>query len=155
MAEYILKDVLQKKGIEDIQVSSAGTFAPEGKESTTQALMVMQEIGLEMGMHRAHRLTVSAVEEADLILTMEEAHRLFIEKSVPSASAKLFNLKQFGRFEGEGDVADPIGMGIDFYRTSRDMIAVEVARILPALIEWKERGPLSEGNEQGNDNEVS
>lgn len=148
MAEAFLNDALHARGIRDVRVSSAGTFAPAGKPSTVLALTAMMERGLDMAEHRARLLTEDAVDEADLVLTMEEAHRRLIEKSMAGARGKVFTLRQFGRNEGEGDVADPIGRDLEYYRTSRDMIASEVDRILPALLELKERWTASQRSEE-------
>ena len=149
MAEAILKDGLRKDGIEDVRVSSAGTFAPEGKAPTTLVLAVMREMGLDLSDHRARLLSEEAVEGADLILTMEEAHKSLIERMVPRARGKVFTLKRYGRNEGEGDVDDPIGRDFDFYRTSRDVIASEISRILPVLKEWRESCRKADGADGG------
>lgn len=148
MAEAILRDRLREGGIRDVRVSSAGTFAPEGKASTSDAVLVMRELELDVSGHRARLLTASQIHEADLVLTMEEAHKRFIARTVPEAMEKVFTLRQFGRHEGEGDVDDPIGRDLEFYRLCRDILSSEILRILPVLKEWKEKRGGSDASDE-------
>ena len=134
MAEWILKDLLNQQGVENLVVESAGTMAPENRLATNYTLMVMVERGIDIASHRSRMLTEQMVEKADLILVMEKSHKLFIEEMVPSAKEKVFLLKFFGSGGYDQDVQDPIGRDLEFYRHCREELEKEVERILPDII---------------------
>ncbi|MCJ7813001.1 hypothetical protein MUP95_06770, partial [bacterium] len=96
MAEWILKDLLNRYGIENVSVGSAGMMTPQDRQSTNDAMMVMVERGIDISSHRSRTLTKRMVEEANLILVMEKVHRFFVEDMVPSAKEKVFLLKEYG-----------------------------------------------------------
>ena len=149
MAEGLLKDLLQKEGVADVVVESAGTAAPVGMSPTDNALIVMAEKGIDMTSHRARRLSRDMVDEADLILVMEDAHKRFIEKLFSPPEGKVFMLKAFGRNEEGGEVQDPIGGDLDFYRHSREVLKYEIGRILPDIVALSQRKDVSGGREEG------
>lgn len=125
-----------------ITVSSAGTDAIEGRPATAGSVTAGAERGLDLGDHRAHRLSVGDVLDADLVLCMERAHRDAIHRAVPEAIGRVFTFKEFvallavggsvetitdaisvaarrrigGDVPGELDVADPFGDDLEAYR---------------------------------------
>ena len=137
MAEGILKDLIKKKSIRGIVVESAGTMAPVGAQPTQYAMLTMVEMGVDISAHRARILTKSMAGEADLILVMEKVHKQFIERLIPSGSAKVFLLKEFDQISINDDVEidDPIGYGLDFYRICGQILKHEIERILPRIVE--------------------
>ena len=136
MAEGLLKSVLARKGVESVVVASAGTMAPVGMAPTSNTILTMVERGVDISQHRARLLTKDMVEEADLILVMEEAHRRFVEKFFPSARGKVFLLKAYGAPEEdeEMEVEDPIGGDLEIYRSCCEEIEGEIRRILPGIL---------------------
>jgi protein-tyrosine phosphatase len=138
MAEAILKDVLQKREIQNIEVESAGTMAPVGMAPTTHSRTVMEERKIDFSDHRARLLTKKIISRADLILVMERAHLRFIAQLDPDAERKTFLLKAFKRTKG-GEIADPIGGEETLYRQCRDEIEEEIERIVPFLVEEAEK----------------
>jgi glycine hydroxymethyltransferase len=132
MAEGILKAEIHGSGL-DIRPASAGILAPEGSPPTDPALIVMREIGIDIGTHRARRVTRRLVEDAGLLLVMEQAHRMQILRLSPEAKKKTFLLKAFGPGAKGGEIADPIGESLDFYRFCRDELLREIRRIRPEL----------------------
>ena len=134
IAEWILKDLLNQHGIENILVESAGTMAPQNRLPTNYALMVMVERGIDISLHRSRILTKQMVEKADLILVMEKAHQLFIEELVPLSKGKVFLLKSYGSEGCDQDIQDPIGRDLEFYRYCREELEREIVRVLPDMI---------------------
>jgi len=136
MAEGILKDLLEKEGVEDVVVESAGTMAPSGMSPTNFAVLTMVEMGIDISSHKAQPLTEAMVKEADLILVMERVHQHFIEHFLPSARDKVFLLKTFGKEDVEGnmEIDDPIGGDLDFYRMCGQILKREIERILPLIL---------------------
>ncbi len=111
-------------------------MAPPDQQPTNEAQLVMVERGVNISKHRSRALTNRMIGEADLILVMERAHQSYIEKYVPSSRGKVFLLKAFGEKPEIGDIEDPIGRDLEFYRHSAEILELEINRILPALLEW-------------------
>src|SRR3954466_13944457 len=70
MAEALAKKIAQRRGIGDVNISSAGTNAWDNVPATDEALLVGMERGLYLTGHRARKLTPAIVSEADLIFVM-------------------------------------------------------------------------------------
>src|SRR5512143_3422283 len=75
LAEALLRRKLAERGIDGVQVGSAGTGAWDGAPASEGAYLVALEHGLDLSAHRARLLTREIVEETELILTMARHHR--------------------------------------------------------------------------------
>lgn len=115
MAEELFKDLVKKEDLKHItDVSSAGINAIPHQLASLNSIEVMKEKGLDLESHVSKMLTMSLVEEYDIILTMTNAHKENILTAVPDLKGKVFTLKQY---VGEsGDVCDPFGGSVDVYR---------------------------------------
>ena len=82
-------------GAATVSLRSAGLEAEEGEPPPPEVIAVMEEYGLDVAGHRAHRLQREDVEEADLILTMamHNPQRLLTEHQ--EAVGRVFTLKEF------------------------------------------------------------
>lgn len=98
MAEGILKKRLPRKTI-----VSAGLRGMTGWTADPTSARVMLEHGIDISTHRARNLTREMVEEADLILTMEQQQTQAVESRFPEAKGKVMRLGQYGNY----DIADP------------------------------------------------
>lgn len=118
MAEGLLARHAQTAGLHHVVVESAGTHAPEGSPASTFARQAAAELGADIDRHRARYLNRAMVEDADLILVMENAHEQFIASALPAASegkVKLMRTYHAGDPSSE-DVPDPIGADLGYYR---------------------------------------
>lgn len=100
IAEAFLRKNLEGKlgdEAQGIEVSSAGLAARAGNKVTDEIFKVMQERGISMAYHRARPVSLDLLEEADLILTMATEQSDQILVIYPSASGKVFTLKEFVR----------------------------------------------------------
>ena len=71
MAEELMRCMTRQLGIEDLEVNSAGTDAYEGLPASYGACSVIEERGGDLFNHAAVKLTRGQIEDADLILVME------------------------------------------------------------------------------------
>jgi protein arginine phosphatase len=110
MAEAILKH----KGIDAIEVRSAGIYAANGSEASTHAKKVLDDKGIAHN-HRSSLLTQAEVDWANLILTMTSSHKQAIQQQYPEAGKKVFTLKEFGGESFQFDVVDPYGGSLTMY----------------------------------------
>ncbi len=150
MAAAIANHLQAERGL-DIAVASAGMAAWEGAPATPAAVEAVAALGIDLRDHRARRVTAAMVAGADLVLTMEAAHRDRLQQLYPEAAGKIFTLKEYVRDRqpyptaaaGRGqdsagnaaagpagalddDISDPIGQALDVYQ--------DMARQLAGLI---------------------
>ena len=103
MAEVMLRDALARRGVDDIEVMSAGTWAGFGHPATAEACQVMEGRGIALGSHRSQPVTAELLQEADLILAMTSVHAREIADVSPEALERTLLLKELVEME----VADP------------------------------------------------
>lgn len=129
MGELLMKQrlaELKKCRIEQLDdkgfvVLSAGIAAAAGCPASSESVVVMREMGLDLGKHEAQPLTEQLVRHADLILTMTAGHWQTIVHRWPGAADRTHML-----LPEQIDVADPIGRAMDAYRHAADQIKMGV-----------------------------
>jgi len=135
IAEGALRALLKGRGIENIDVCSAGTASMPGSPATQYAIEAVKTWNADISCHRSRPLSGELLEEMDLILVMTSMHYHEVLSLLPGADEKTYLLKNFpepGR-DGEG-VADPIGGSLDQYNQTFLEIGEELGRMLPDLI---------------------
>lgn len=138
MAAGLLRKLL--KGKADLKVLTAGTATIEGMPPTTEAIQAMSEQNIDVSAHRSSSLSDELINQADLILVMEQAHKENILNRVPGAQTKVYLLTEFGRIKKEDrlvdpDIPDPIGRPLDFYRKVFNIIQEGILRTVTKLEE--------------------
>lgn len=108
IAEAIAKRLWQGRARDKMKIHSAGTVALPGFKAAPLSIKMMKKRGIDINLHRSTPLTTKTIEEADLILVMEQEHRKQILHTSPSAEGKVFLLKHFA-LGIEEDIDDPIG----------------------------------------------
>jgi protein-tyrosine phosphatase len=94
-----------------ITVTSAGVAAMPGARASSQAVETMRDYSIDLGGHSSQPVTERLVQNADLILTMTEGHRQALLAQFPAAVNRTYTVAR-----GTGDISDPIGLPVDFYR---------------------------------------
>ncbi|MBT9137938.1 MAG: Phosphoribosylamine--glycine ligase [Syntrophomonadaceae bacterium] len=119
MAETFLRKLLNEKGRNEINVTSAGTLGIVGMKALDEVFVIMmKEEGVDVSHHRSAPLTEELISEADLILIMERHHRKSILNISPQADEKIFLLKEFSPSRERGasiEIYDPIGKPLSVY----------------------------------------
>lgn len=87
MAEAILREAFTAEARE-AEVRSAGLGALIGYPADPHAQTLMQRRGLDISTHRAIQVNRELLHWADLILVMEEAHRVQVRAQEPSVAGK-------------------------------------------------------------------
>lgn len=139
MAEGYLRKRLEDAGRPDIEVSSAGTLPASGMAATREAIAVTAEAGVDISGHRSRMLTRADVDDADLILVMQQFHRDDVLSMAPEAEDKVYLLNAFGSAAGrdpaeEPDIPDPIGKPVEFYRETFKAIKSAIDNMVPQII---------------------
>jgi protein-tyrosine phosphatase len=100
------------------EVHSAGLRAREGVGMDPMMRRLLAERGVEVGGHRARRLTRRLIRRADLVLVTERRQVSEVEWMEPTARGKVYAL---GNWENS-DVVDPHGLDVSAYRESLDLM---------------------------------
>ena len=108
----------EQPGTRDVVFHSAGLRAREGADMDPMMQLLLAERGVEVGEHRARRLTGALVRSADLVLVTERRQVSAVEQLEPTARGKVYAL---GNWENS-DVADPHGLHEAAYRESLALI---------------------------------
>jgi protein-tyrosine phosphatase len=136
MAEGILKARLSPRAAEFAMVRSAGIAAAPDLRASAHSITVCREQGIDISGHRSQPLNRERIDDADLLLVMEEHHRDAIVRLARGAADRTFVLSEFatgGRVESPRGVPDPIGLGLDDYRRVYDEINDTIERALPRI----------------------
>ena len=134
MARALLDHALAEQGLADrVTVDSAGTYALVGHPASEGSVRAMARRGIDISDHRAKQLTRDLVDEADLILVMEEHHRRSIFVTWPKAIAKTLLLSELAG--DHAGIDDPYGGTQEEYDEAAAIIETYVERGLPALLQ--------------------
>lgn len=118
MAEAILQSLLQRAGIDDIRVQSAGTWGVEGEGAAPLAAEVCKERGVDLSGHVARRVSKEMLEASDLIVVMEMDHVHSVEDISEDVLDRTKLLTHYGKEKDRfQDIADPYG------KPKRDYVA--------------------------------
>ncbi len=98
-----IAEALLARQFPDKKVWSAGLGALVGQPADPLAVEVAAEHGLDLSAHRGQQFNSWMCQAADLILVMEQAHQVELEKKFPQVRGKVFRLGEIGKF----DIADP------------------------------------------------
>ena len=83
-------------GPADVHFGSAGTHARDGEPISPEMVRALPA-DLDTSGFRSRRLTTAMLDDADLVLTMEVAHRTFILDDHPALFRKVFTLGQVAK----------------------------------------------------------
>lgn len=146
MAEGFLKSRLESEPSfsEEFSAASAGIFAYEGDEASSEAINVMRsDWDLDISGHRAAALTDKHIGDSNLILTMTRDQKNHIVSSYPGAAGKTFTLKEFAddknplpfseRHGYSLDISDPYGKPPQYYKQCANEIKQAVAGLVEKL----------------------
>lgn len=117
MAQYILTDMLQRRGLSArFEVDSAAVSREEiGNPIYPPARRELERRGVPVGAHRARQVTMEDYRHFDRIYYMDRSNRGYLERLLPRDPEKIRPLLSH-------DVADPWYTG-DFTKTYEDLAA--------------------------------
>ena len=105
MVVGFLRDRLQAGGYNDVIVESAGVYGLHESPATPYARQVMRERDIDISDHCSRQLTIEMVQQADIILVMEQYHRWFIRSQAKGYKDKVLLMSQL--VGEEYDIRDP------------------------------------------------
>ncbi|HOS28163.1 MAG TPA: glycosyltransferase [Deltaproteobacteria bacterium] len=118
-AEHLLKMMFQGNG-DDLVIRSCGLDASQSGQSPDDAITVAKEYGLDLTNHVPKPVTLSYLEEADIVLAMEYSQLSALKKQYPRHADKLRLLREFAPFPHNlfVNIYDPYGWNILEFRKS-------------------------------------
>lgn len=134
IASGLFKKMLEKEGINFWQVYSAGIAASPSFEIPSFVLSMMREEGIDISGHIPTLLNSKMLNNADLVLVMEDIHKKRILEQFPhikNSENKIFLLKEFAQKLGDLNIADPIGQSDEIYK----FCAAEIKGSLKKIIQ--------------------
>ena len=142
MAEAFLRARLPERLRNSVRVVSAGTLGLFGNLASQEAIQVMSEKVIDIRNHISRGVSEKLMNESDLILVMAPEHLEYLHKLYPNVRKNVFLLRRFdvpAQERTEDTIQDPMGFGLDYYRTTRNAIEKEITRILPRLVQMIDR----------------
>lgn len=120
MAEFIMRDMCEKRGITDVVTASAATSTEElGNRVHYGTRSVLDRLGIDCSDKRARQITRSDYDEYDLIIGMDSANIRNMTRYWGDKAHKIHKLLDFTE-RRNADVADPWYTG-NFERTYLDV----------------------------------
>ena len=146
MAAALLRHYLDGVGLSgQVSVESAGMRALVGSRPSGGAMRSLVAWDLDISDHRGRQVDTALIQQADLILVMEESHRRSVYLNWPQALPKTLLLSEM---VGEHfDIADPIGLDQVHYDATASMIEDYIYRGLPTILQRLRLPPLGTGLE--------
>jgi len=129
MAEGIFRKIWSG---EKVKVRSAGTSTLRDSGASRLAIKLMEERGINLSSHHSIPLNMKLIQEADLILVMENKHKRKILELSPLSKGKVFLLKKFAQGIEE-EFPDPIGEAEESYRKCVQQMEENIKRVIKKL----------------------
>ena len=105
MAEAAARTMIGEREL-DIEVSSAGVQAVPGQPAVELSIATAADFGFgDLSAHRSRTVSPRLLQDSDVILTMEAAHRQALLARAPQSSGRIWLL---GHWVGT-EVRDPVG----------------------------------------------
>lgn len=103
LAQAILQEKIDKEGMKDLEVDSAGIFCGFGNPMSAHTAEIIDGMGIFFT-HTSQPLTPNLLSSCDMVVTMTKEHKNMLIGRVEDK--KLFS---FDDITGDGDIADPYG----------------------------------------------
>ena len=131
MAEALARKIAERRGIKDLNVSSAGTNAWDNVPATDEALLVGMERDIDLTGHRARKLTPAIVSEADLIFVMTPGHVEQVKQL--GGRGKVHVIDEYASGVANQGITDPYGGDLEAYRQTADMLEQELEKLFDRI----------------------
>ncbi|HEX4085978.1 MAG TPA: serine hydroxymethyltransferase [Chthoniobacteraceae bacterium] len=138
MAEGLFRKLLG--GRADVRVISAGVSAMRGQPASLHTVEVLKRMGIDLAGFRSQPLTDSLVAQATWIFAMTRSHLDTIHLLFPEAADRAFLVCEFDADLAARslDIPDPIGLGLDAYERTRDILN----QALPSVLQFISQNPM-------------
>lgn len=112
MAEFLLKDELNRIGVNNVEVYSFGLFASVGQPMSENSKSALETLGVPYSERAARQITQELFDKCDYIFAMTNGHKNALVNTFGDAD-KVFTLSEAS--ETCGDIVDPYGGNLEDY----------------------------------------
>lgn len=133
MAEALLRHLAAKNPDLKLSIKSAGTAAFDNQTASGNAILALEEMGIDLTSHRSQTVTAALVDEADWVLTMTNTQKQQLLLLKPDASKKVFTLSEFTFQNKTNNISDPFGGNLGTYIECRNEITEYIKKLLCIL----------------------
>ncbi len=149
MAEGLARHHAARRGL-DLDCGSAGLIARRGHPASANGVLVLAERGVDISGHGARRLDAELVSWADVVVAMEEEHRLAVGDFPVSALKEVHLLSEWaGEARLGPGIDDPIGGSRGDYEKTASEIEAYIERALDKLQGGSEQQGGDHAGEEG------
>ena len=122
MAEYVMKDLVRKAGLENELEITSGAVSDEEwfNPIYPPAQRKLREKGIPFGHHSAHKISKAEFDDQDLVIVMDRSNLRWLTRLVGDFQDKVHMMMEYAGVVR--DVADPWYTG-DFEQTYQDVLA--------------------------------
>jgi glycine hydroxymethyltransferase len=115
----------------NLRIASAGVSAIRGQPPSAHTVEVLRRLGIDLTRFRSQPMTDELVDEATWIFAMTRSHLDTIHLLFPEAIDKTYLVREFDPASGGAlDIPDPIGLGLDAYERTRDILNSSLPGVL-------------------------
>jgi tRNA threonylcarbamoyl adenosine modification protein (Sua5/YciO/YrdC/YwlC family) len=129
IAEYLFNHYGKSRKL-PYTAKSAG-LVESGVSISSHSLSLLKEKGINADNHVSQKINPELLGGSWLVLTMEEKQRDIIRIQYPDYAGKVYSIKEY--IGEKGDIADPIGNDLDYYRNIYNQIDEALVKLFPRL----------------------
>lgn len=124
IAEGFAKKFINKHGLNNIEISSCGTYASPNYSVPEIVLKFLSNEDIDVSNHVSTPVTKELVERSDLVFVMEKLHLSDIVSLYPSVKDKIYLFKGYTGVDSgsSGEIRDPIGRSDEVYKSCTEEI---------------------------------
>jgi protein-tyrosine-phosphatase len=133
VGEVVLRDRLNKQGLTDWKVASAGTWAEPDRNAAAFSRQLMAAQGFDLEGHRSRMVSEENLAAADLVLVMETGHAEALRAEFPQYANKVYLLSEMAgpRYS----VTDPYGGPLEAYQEMVAELTTLIEKGLPRIMQ--------------------
>lgn len=129
IAEYLFNDYATRLKL-PYSSKSAGLLET-GSLISVNSMRLLAEQGINAQEHYSRKVNPEILGESWLVLTTEQRQKDYLQKNFPEAAHKIFTMKEY--VGEEGDIEDPHGLDLEYYRTIYKQIDDNLQKLITKL----------------------
>ena len=118
MAEALMRNMLEDRAIDEIEIKSAGTHAVNGISPLPKVVEICNKQGIDISSHSSLALSEELATDSDIILVMEKKQVERVAEKFPAAKKKVKMLSSYSKEYKDQDIIDPVGGSMLGFRTT-------------------------------------
>jgi len=135
MAEGLLKNLVRQEieGDHTWRIESAGTWTRKGFPAAPFSIQTMAARGIDISQHLSQSIEEVALDEFDLILTMEAGHKEAILVEFPFVRGRVLMISEL--VNQKTSIFDPVGLPVEVFQKTADHLDHLIRNGLPMILE--------------------